>query len=481
MDQRKKQAVVLVHGIGEQRPMQTVREFVKSIWVKDTELSNTRFWNKPSEVSESFEHRRLTTDYAKIKHSSASKTTSRVDFYEYYWAHHTVGTTMEHLKSWLFTLLARRPAEFPKALQPLIFLVWGLIFAISFITFLILIGSTTGAESQQLEYMSWAHVKSIIYIMIKPLLLAILAWVLWKVVRYLGDVARYITASPSNIKVRQAIRDGGVTLLESIVATGNYDRIVLVGHSLGSVIAYDILSQYWARSNKFKNQNGKGLALTAEALNIIHQMESMDNQPNAQQYRSLQNQLFNQLQIDCAMADKAKLKHTPWLISDLITLGSPLTYADFLLFESKHEFNDRKLDRQYPTSPPVKENEHYYYQTDKDKYLHHGAVFSLVRWTNIYSKAFKIFGGDLVSGPVSRAFANPQITATSQQSEAQPDTPIMDINVQAAYPGRYPRLFTHTHYWRWHTEFESACPDHITALREAINLKGHIGVTKLNQ
>lgn len=54
-----KQAVVLVYGIGEQRPMDTVREFVKSVWVKDQGLDNTRYWNKPSEISGSFEHRRL--------------------------------------------------------------------------------------------------------------------------------------------------------------------------------------------------------------------------------------------------------------------------------------------------------------------------------------------------------------------------------------------------------------------------------------
>ncbi|MBU2878831.1 MULTISPECIES: hypothetical protein [Alteromonadaceae] len=459
----KKQAVVLVHGIGEQRPMETVREFVKSVWVKDSNIENTRFWNKPSEVSGSFEHRRLTTDYATIKNNAEKKTTSRVDFYEYYWAHHTVGTTLEHLRGWVFSMLRRKPSDYPSALKPMIYLLWGLIFTILLI--LISIGFFEPTEKGQ----GGASLHGIYESYISPILLFVLSIAVAKIVSYLGDVARYITATPSNIKVRKEIRDGGVKLLESIAQTGKYDRIVLVGHSLGSIIAYDVLTQYWARKNKFKNAAGESLPLSENALKLIHAMEEMDHQPKVEEYRKLQYQLFEQLKLDSEAHGEAS-GMSQWLVSDLVTLGSPLTYADFLLFDNKMDFVDRKLDREYPTSPPVKENEHYYYQTTDAKFLHHGAVFSLVRWTNIYSKPFNIFCGDLISGPVSRAFSNPQISK-DLVSEEQPASPILDIDVEAAYPKRNPRLFTHTNYWRWHDNFDrDGAPDHILKLRESLGL-----------
>lgn len=474
MNSPKKQAVILVHGIGEQRPMETVREFVKSVWVKDESLQNTRFWNKPSEVSESFEHRRLTTDYAVIKSSESAQKTSRVDFYEYYWAHHTVGTTIDQVKSWLVSMLLRKPSDFPSALRPVIYLVWTLIFAIA-----MLFWFTSGNEdvadptatSESVNQLSWFY-----FTILKPLLILGLGALLGIIVNYLGDVARYITASPSNIKVRQAIRDGGVKLLESIVATGKYDRIVLVGHSLGSVIAYDVLTQYWARSNKFKSNTGKSLPLSNEALALIHEMESIDGSANMARYRELQHQLFLLLQQDVAQAASARVKHSPWLISDLVTLGSPLTYADFMLFKDKKHFVERKLDREYPTAPPVKENQHYYYQTENKQFLHHGAVFAPVRWTNIYSPSSKIFCGDIISGPVSRAFANPQITQAKQKAEFQPVTPVLDIAVEANKPGSMPDFFTHTNYWKWHSSYDQVgSPEHIVKLRQALNLTSFSG------
>ncbi|GAA0854445.1 hypothetical protein [Aliiglaciecola litoralis] len=459
----KKQAVVLVHGIGEQRPMDTVREFVKSVWVKDKALDNTRYWNKPSEISGSFEHRRLTTDYATIK--GQNKQTSRVDFYEYYWAHHTVGTSTEHLKAWLFSVLLRKPSDFPKPLQRLLFLVWFLIAAIFALTWFI-------ADPLNQSSMTAPDVsKSLLVSLIKPLIVIVLSALLVKIVSYLGDVARYVMASPSNIRVRQAIRDGGVDLLKNIAATGKYDRIVLVGHSLGSIIAYDVLTQYWAQNNKFKNVQGEPLELSKPALTLIEKMETLSVEEECEEYQRLQYALFRQLQLDCADVENDRAAHCPWLISDLVTIGSPLTYADFLLFKHAQEFTDRKLDRQYPTLPPVKENGHYTYQTGERKYLHHSAVFCLTRWTNIYSKPFWVFGGDIVSGPVENAFSAPYSCGKTQSEKTNGLLPIKDIDVEAAFPGLFPRLFTHTHYWRWHPEFEKKLPEHIVVLQDSLDLK----------
>ena len=65
------------------------------------------------------------------------------------------------------------------------------------------------------------------------------------VLNYIGDAARYLSPMPKNIKLRQEIRSDGIRLLKRIQEEGEYDRVILVGHSLGSVIAYDILRYSW--------------------------------------------------------------------------------------------------------------------------------------------------------------------------------------------------------------------------------------------
>lgn len=61
-----RQAVVIIHGMGEQRPMDTVRNFVKTIWrgQDDNETpddAGSNVWNKPDERTGSLALRRITT------------------------------------------------------------------------------------------------------------------------------------------------------------------------------------------------------------------------------------------------------------------------------------------------------------------------------------------------------------------------------------------------------------------------------------
>ena len=61
-----KQAVLIIHGIGNQRPMDTLRQFVRTVWSEDTSLHRDHaqaagMWSKPYPLSQNFELRRLTT------------------------------------------------------------------------------------------------------------------------------------------------------------------------------------------------------------------------------------------------------------------------------------------------------------------------------------------------------------------------------------------------------------------------------------
>jgi len=86
-----KQAVVVIHGIGEQKPMDTVRGFVDAVMPLPSNPNKPKFWSKPDPMSELFELRKLT--------APQSRTVPPTDFYEYYWAYQSRGTRFVHVLS----------------------------------------------------------------------------------------------------------------------------------------------------------------------------------------------------------------------------------------------------------------------------------------------------------------------------------------------------------------------------------------------
>lgn len=458
----KKQAVVVVHGIGEQRPMQTIRSFVETLWKNDQNLENPQFWNKPSSVSNSFEQRRLTTDTPLIK-TSQTRVGSRVDFYEYYWAHQTAGSSWQHVTDLVKTLVLCWPWKYKNhrgSIQALWCFTWAML-AVLLLSFAVYSCYSEPLKQQLGPWFVWGLGA------INAVAAAAVVAVQGVLVKYVGDVARYVKADPENIQIRQAIRQGGVELLERIQQTGDYDRIVLVGHSLGSIIAYDLLNHLWARHNKFKDPHNqyKATALSAASIELLNQMQQLArhcgtssfNQPG---YRLLQNQLFNQLRQD-APADN-------WLISDFISVGSPLTYADFLLFDNEAQFIERKLDREYPTSPPVPDHGHYYYGKAGQYFLHHAAVFAPVRWTNLYMQHRWFYKGDIISGPVSRFFSykTGEQPLELQAPDSNGSTPIVEIDLPWA---TIRNGFCHTLYWQPSRVKPDLSP-HLQHLRNALSI-----------
>ncbi|MEP1385546.1 MAG: hypothetical protein ABJK64_17325 [Paraglaciecola sp.] len=460
-----KQAVVVIHGMGEQRPMETIREFVNHVFKQDPNLKNPHFWNKPSSVSESFEQRRLTTNRPKLP--SGEDSLQRTDFYEYYWAHHTVNTKWEHFVGWFQTLLVCRPKKYddhPNTLKPLWFALVGLlIFAVLSVwgwgALVNYITDTTCKGKLQILFMGLATVVEIAF-------LFGLNWLKSKFTKYFGDVARYVRANPANINIRQAIRKGGIELVERIHETGDYDRVVIVGHSLGSIVAYDIINHLWARHNKFKYTRGNRSFTSPLSKVAIGQLEELQEMakavgtPNFEQdaYRAKQHELFYELRSN----DKAN----NWLVSDFITLGSPLTYADILLFNDNLEFTKRKLDREYPTSPPVPEAGNWFYSVGSRKYLHHGAVFAPVKWTNIFMPHKNFLKGDLISGPVSKNFSyvNIEVDTLSMPPPSNLTlTPIKELELDYK---KVKNGFTHTEYW----QSSEISDEHLAELRKALAL-----------
>ena len=167
---------------------------------------------------------------------------------------------------------------------------------------------------------------------------AVAAWVIiglyivinaWFLQPYLGDAARYFRNSPANVAVRRAIRKNAVATLDSLHACGFYDRIVVVVHSLGCVVAYDMLRAYYSRicnsipvtkslDPEFANIDQGKLTraqLRKEARVLVHKIASSHKAPGT---------------MERGRASKGGGLHT-WLVTDFVTLGNALTHAYYLM------------------------------------------------------------------------------------------------------------------------------------------------------
>lgn len=99
-----------------------------------------------------------------------------------------------------------------------------------------------------------------------------------------------------------------------------------------------------------------------------------------------------------------------WIISDLITLGCPLTYADAFMGSSGADLRDRFEERSLAANPPVEQtvrraSSHPFRlwipgPGGGSTRFHHAAPFATVRWTNAW------FEHDIVGGPVAPHFGS---------------------------------------------------------------------------
>jgi hypothetical protein len=280
---------------------------------------------------------------------------------------------------------------------------------------------------------------------------------------YVADAARYLSPHPANISRRQEIRAAGVALIKALHTSGKYNRLIVVGHSLGSVIGYDLLYHAW---QQFHRQHDKPVRPSQKTLK---QLEAASRSgPNGQ---PIDMDRFRALQRDYAF--ELLRSGNPWLVTDFITLGSPLAHAQMLLAEDLDDFQRRLDQREFPTCPPVLEGsgfsfpEHYEvsvtaadWEITQPRTLrvpHHGACFAPVRWTNIYFPCQKIIFGDLIGGP---------LCDSSPPASRRFGMGIHDVEVRTRARGG---LFSHTCYWQPHRkDVGPAAP--VTRLREALAL-----------
>ncbi len=499
-----KVAVVVIHGMGEQRPMETLHGFVEAVWERDASLfeglaqptghAHSDTWSKPDHITGSSELRRVTTARGRDPKAPGQRGI-RADFFELHWADITADSTWSDFALWFQRLLRRNPfkCEVPRR----VLLVWLLLWVGAVAVFL----SGLSTAITTLPWLKGTVVSDFLgwggWGWVTAMLLLFGAGVKAFLTAYFGDVARYVSASPRNIQVRQAARERGAKLLRDLHLSGDYKRIIVVGHSLGSILAHDLLSLAWTEAaGKLKFQEGDPVLAAIQACEQagIALLETRGERaiPSAahgrhdrgcacsptfsapteelfdrlERYRLAQRRLFDLL--SQVKVGEPGEERPAWLISDIVTLGSPLTHSSFLVARNACELQVMTRSREILRAPPVYEARKgttepvFTFSPSKTPAItrmHHAAALAPVRWSNLYdlSRPGLFLRGDMISGPLAGDYG----------------PGVLDLCVQPRRKGVlgavFPRLFTHTLYWTYPRD-AAAVPAHIQALRDAVNV-----------
>ncbi len=588
MVRRLRTAVLVVHGMGSQRPLETVRGIINAVWFDDDDHTkgSKKLWSHPEPSGVDIDLTVMTTN--EIPGTNPQRV---ADFHELYWAHHLSETKAVAVLLWLFELGRRGPffktgmnglwwcgavylclmllsvsllatqglvwitdigakpytlvlvvglmllvamgagilaaiwyrywalaallvlafggmaavthiawsnGLFHPGASGQVWLTWGtraflapllafiaahllmgmwgrrafaLTYGLSLIFYLVFLGMEFGNYGWErvlghlrAANIAWAlpsHASTMAAFVILAVYLMINAAFLQP---YLGDAARYFRNSPANVAVRRAIRKDAVDTLEQLHRSRDYDRIVVVAHSLGTVVAYDMLRAYYSRirlqmkidktdeefAALFDGVDGGALECTEmrrQGRRLIGKFAEMSQILKDDQRQGLYK---------AAKGDEVDA----WLVTDFVTLGSPLTHAHYLMTNEKdggkieQKFQDRIREREFPVCPPYKDGDDglLSYTVAGETFLHHGGMFGMTRWTNLYFPIYSIFWGDAIGGPVREVFGGC----------------VKDVAVSTKKPAGA-AFFTHLAYWRTDYKAKRAAP-HLASLIEAIDL-----------
>lgn len=407
--------------------METLRSFIQTMWSENTDIhadhpNADKHFISPDDYLENFDLRRVTT--AKNKYGVQTV------LYEYYWAHLMQGNKLVHIFKWLKRILFSNPFRLPRPLNVASLLLLIILVGIGALIFWFNNVETTSSVL--------SFIKKIVPFTIP----VFVSWIIYILEKYVGDAARYLDPSPPNVHVRETIRKQGVQLIEKLRKKG-YEKIILVGHSLGSVIAYDIIRYAWSTSDlSFPSRTR-----LPELNKIVDHINKTSVCQDIAEYQERQWSAFQE----------HREKGGDWLVSDLVTIGSPLTYSQILLAKNLVQFDMLKDNREIHTSPPELDNRKLTYtsKSQKKRKMINSSAFALTRWNNIYSSTMLLVLGDIISGPIKHLFGDMIDEIDINENEKR-------------------RLFDHTKYWKKGTNSKKGetpkTPMKIETLRDSLKL-----------
>lgn len=407
VDRRPRQAVVIVHGMGEQRPLDTLTEFIGAA-IEADRYGRRLFYSRPDQVVDSYESRRFLAPPA---YSRGGEIRAQTEFFEYHWAHLMQDNRLDDLWPTFRRMLLAPPWYVPAGLRVLWAIFWGLL--ISAIVLLIWVGPDLQFDLADITLADL--IAALVGGGLTALILTYIVtrWLPSWLTSSFVDVVRYLDTSPRSYAVRRDIREGIVDLLRGLHEDGRYQRIIIVAHSLGSYIAYDAISYLWGQTAKLhkgpvdpdkddpaEGDQPDGLAELEAAASALTSTSDVGD------FQRAQRRLWLGLR-----------KHgNPWLITDLLSFGSPMYMAHRIYTHNRKQFDQRVARRELPTCPPQPElnprnnvnNQTLWFSWNNrgKRVLDHAAPFAVVRWTNMWFPADLRFFGDWFGGPLRPLFGN---------------------------------------------------------------------------
>lgn len=434
--ERDRIAVVLIHGMGEPRPMGTIRSFVEAIAA--TETPAIRWWSKPLANPVLYDIRRIVMKGDPTpKDGTVKPLRPTVDFYEFYWSHLLQGNQLAQLLRWLQVLVFRSPHQIPAHLVRIYWSGWTLLAILAVLIGIVAISLWAAGTIWSV----WPWISAAITI----------AYGMWSyfLLQTLGDAARYLDTLPDNVAARFDIQKAGIDLIRRLHNEERYNRIVVVGHSLGAMIGYDVLRHAWLTLSTGKQFAPVEPHKRAKIDDLREKAEHWPKDFTAADYRPLQTAAWAE-----HLANGGR-----WRVTDFITVGSPLAHAGVLMAKDPDEFLARKRGRELSTCPPTWD-EDFGITVDIEvepigdqkeprvRTPDHASVFAFTKWTNFYSPSKFVLDGDFLSGPAVPIFGagidDKPVTANHINYWSQGDRndtlkqliAAMDLTGRKAFPNR---------------------------------------------
>ncbi len=452
-------AVVIVHGMGEQLPLETLNRFVRTALPEVG--GERRYFSRPAHVTTSYEARRLLA--FRQRDAGGGLVHGQVDFFEYHWSYLMTGNRVTDVLPTLGRVLLRRPRTVPAGLRGVWWVGWAVLLLLAAVLvagFAIARAHSEGAVAAVLAALLGGGA-------VGSVLLGVLRWLGARVVaNSFVDVVRYLDRSPRSYEVRRSIRTGMVELLRGL-HDGRYARVVVAAHSLGAYIAYDGITSLWAECAEL-DEPRLSAATTAELRRLEQAAATLAGHPPAELDPDQQAELAEYRSRQFALWQAGRRDGHPWLVTDFISIGTPMYFADLLYTRNRDEF-DRLVDRgELPQDPPLSNTrtvESTRHPAGEPRYawpvrgprsrLGSGTPFAVVRWTNLYFPVLRGWRGDWFGGPLRPLFGRG----------------ILDLPVTGNRPGRLAPGLAHARYFSYP---EDRDPDGIAVvLQRALALQLH--------
>ncbi len=452
MATKVRQAVVIVHGMGEQKPLDTLRGFIKAA-LPPNPKGEDGYYSRPDKVTDSFEARRfLAPRYA----PKGDEQNAQTEFYEYHWSHLMQGNRLDDMWSTVRRILLQPVWRVPSGLR----VIWALFWAALVWT----VWAFAAGPLSDIDLSDFAA-EALIRTLIGGGAVAIgLTYVVTKVLpswitKSFVDVVRYVDTSPRSYEARRKIRAGMVDLLRGLHDSDDYERIVVVAHSLGAYIAYDGIHALWGEMNKLHKGPATAVPGDGEVPAGLKELEeaasALGGSPDdaaVKKYQEAQKTLWLGL----------RAQGNPWLITDFISVGTPMYLADQLYTKNRKAFDGLVNRTELTTAPPHSDGAGYNnihntklwfsWKNDSRRVLYHGAPFAVVRWTNMWFPAAAGFFGDWFAGPLAPLFG----------------TGIKDIKLKGNTPKRFIPGYAHATYFGFSED--TSAESVTTKLRQVLDL-----------